>query len=179
MATGSQLRNWHRNSGQATAIQRFLIINRLPATNLPSLALSCFVAKGCNKEPSRPYKRLVTMSSLMIREPLNQELWWIRIDGRPLSIGEFRIDSEGSGYFLIVGDCNQVYDAAEVVVLGRFGAQSSAKRVGSAVTAGLKKAQRKHVPCGSRVLSFRGWTKLQCGKCLSCRVRRYGQLPPD
>ena len=119
------------------------------------------------------------MTSLTISEPFNRELWWVRIDGRSLSIGELRIDSEGSGYFLIVGDCNQVYDAAEVVVLGRFGPQSSEKRAGSAVTAGLKKAQRKYVPCGSRVLSFKGWTTLQCGKCLKCRVRGYRHLTPD
>ena len=118
------------------------------------------------------------MSSLMISEPRNRELWWVRIDGRPLSIGEFQIDSEGSGYFLIVGDCNRVYDAAEVVVLGRFGAQSSEKRVGRDGRQ-PKKVQRKYVACGSRVLSFKGWTTLQCGKCLSCRIKRYGHLTPD
>jgi hypothetical protein len=54
----------------------------------------------------------------MSRKPMNEEFWWIRTDKKELTIGKFYWDSDGGGYFVIIGgrvcDAHQVHSIAHI-----------------------------------------------------------------
>ncbi len=56
----------------------------------------------------------------MKEEPINGDYWWVRKARGSITIGQFHIDAEGCGYFLLVGAGDFAYSASELELVARI-----------------------------------------------------------
>lgn len=56
----------------------------------------------------------------MKEEPSIGEYWWVRKTSGSITIGQFNIDAEGCGYFLLVGAGDIAYSQDELELVSRI-----------------------------------------------------------
>ena len=100
----------------------------------------------------------------MLHFHAGQEHWQIRTSDNLLKVGRRHIDSEGSVYFIIIGDDERIYNADEVEFAARI--DPSWENVAWPGNEHYRKdsPERKRRPCGSNILTFNGRIKFRCGK---------------
>ena len=101
-----------------------------------------------------------------------KDLWWVRTACTEIRIAELRKDSEGSEYFVDMGDKECVYDNNAVVRIRQ--AHQPVDTNAIKWEPNLSEDANDQVYCGSRALSLKGWTIFWCGKCPTCRVSGRG-----
>jgi len=104
----------------------------------------------------------------MVSNDIGKEFWWIRTPSAGLTIGQLCLDSEGSTYFIDVRDPERVYDGDDVAPVVRTQRPADINAING--PSGLPEDPDNQIYCGSRALSFKGWTTFRCGKCAACRV---------
>ena len=113
----------------------------------------------------------------MLRDNLHCIYWWLRTPDQKLTIGRLHTDSEGSDYFLIVGDGDRFYCRDEVQPIAPVEQPATNKQRAPIQLSKLPVATSTERPaCGDRVVSFKGWRVYRCGKCAACRVKGHRRL---
>jgi len=107
----------------------------------------------------------------MVSNNIDKEFWWIRTPSAGLTIGQLCLDSEGSRYFIDVRNPERVYDGDDVAPVVRTQQPADKTFATSNLASARAPTRNNSKACGSRVLSFNGWTKFWCGKCPTCRVQ--------